>query len=262
MQNFSVRLLPGFERIVSEHRLAGQQPDNLCGPYWVAILLRSHGIPLTPEQVAQVAGSVLPTGNPETWLPSGASSRQDYCLTLPEANDLKDAGTSAQGLMTAVSRLSNNAYSFVPLQANWTADRLKTILQLCESHLHWEAVPLCNLRTDLLWGANLPVGDAIAYLAGGTITPPSADWKVGHFLALAGTVQGSRSLALLCDTYPKFGWQGYHLQSLDAIAQALNRGDGHGGGILLFVSSSDQEQVESQFKQEGFAIECWDNGSP
>jgi hypothetical protein len=260
--NFSVRLLPGFSRITLEHRLAGQQPDNLCGPYWIALLLRSHGITLSSEQIAQVAGSVLPTGNPATWLPKGVNSRQDYCLTLPEAIDLKDAGTSAQGLMTAVSALSDNAYSVVPLQANWTADRLETVLYLCENHPHWNAIPLCNLRTDALWGTSLGVGDAIAYLAGETITPPPTDWNVGHFFALAGTLQGVQSLILVCDTYPKFGWQGYHLQPPSAIAQALNRGDRYSGGILIFVSSSDREQVEQQFNQQGFAITCWDNGSP
>ncbi|MBW4661484.1 MAG: hypothetical protein KME15_22660 [Drouetiella hepatica Uher 2000/2452] len=261
-QNFSVGLLPGFDRIMLEHRLAGQQPDNLCGPYWVAVLLRSRGITLTPEQVAQMAGSILPTGNPETWLPSGANSRQDYCLALPEATDLREAGTSAQGLMAAVSALSDNAHRFVPLQADWTVDRLETVLQLCQNHSNWNAIPLCNLRTDSLWGASLPVGDAISYLSEEAIMPPPADWNVGHFLVLAGMVKGMRSLGLICDTYPKFGWQGYHLQPFDVLAQALNRGDGYGGGILLFISQSDQEEVELQFKQEGFAIECWDNGSP
>ncbi|XGW00329.1 MAG: hypothetical protein ACAF41_15510 [Leptolyngbya sp. BL-A-14] len=262
--DFSVQLLPGMVKLASVHRLAGQQQDNLCGPYWIAMLLRSCGFhQLTPEQVAQCAGSVLPTGDPKTWLPRNASPREDYSVALPVATGLSDAGTSAQGLMTAVSTLSHELYTLVPIQADWSAVRVEAVLDLCR-HPAWNAIPLCNIRTDHLWGANLAVSEAIAYLNNGeTIVPPPADWNVGHFLALAGTVKGAaRSLILTCDTYPSFGWQGYHLQSTDAIAQALNRGDGNGGGILLFVATQDQEQVEQCIKEAGFTIGVWDNGSP
>jgi hypothetical protein len=262
--DFSVQLLPEMVQLAKAHRLAGQQHDNLCGPYWVALLLRSRGFhQLTPEQVAKVAGSVLPTGHPKTWLPNSAKPRQDYGLALPVTVGLGDAGTSAQGLMMAVTQLSDGAYTLVPIQAKWSAERVVALLSLCRSNPDWSAVLLCNIRTDHLWGASLPVSDAIAYLSGETIEPPSADWNVGHFLALAGTVDGSaRSLILTCDTYPSFGWQGYHLQPADAIAQALNRGDGNGGGVLLFIATQDKEPVEHVVRAEGFAIEAWDNGSP
>ncbi|PSB31834.1 hypothetical protein C7B82_06315 [Stenomitos frigidus ULC18] len=261
--NFSVQLLPGMIQLAKAHQLAGQQHDNLCGPYWVAMLLRSRGFhQLTPEQVAQLAGSVLPTGDPKTWLPERARSRQDYGLALPVAAGLGDAGTSAQGLITAVTQLSNGAYTLLPIQTEWSAARVETILERCH-HPEWNAVPLCNIRTKPLWGSSLPVSDAIAYLNGATITPPPPDWNVGHFFALAGTVEGSaRSLILTCDTYPSFGWQGYHLQPSDAIAQALNRGDGNGGGILLLIATQDKEDVEQVIRGEGFAIGAWDNGSP
>jgi hypothetical protein len=261
---FSVQLLPGMVQLADVHRLAGQQHDNLCGPYWIAMLLRSRGFhQLTPEQVAQCAGSVLPTGDPKTWLPQTASSRQDYSVALPVAAGVGDAGTSAQGLIAAVSTLSDGAYTLVPIQAEWSAERVVAILDLCRNNSTLDTVPLCNIRTDHLWGASLAVSDATAYLNGNTIIPPPPDWNVGHFLVLAGTVEGqARSLILTCDTYPSFGWQGYHLQPADAIAQALNRGDGNGGGILLFASTQDKEQVEQVVRAEGFAIEVWDNGSP
>lgn len=260
--SFVVQLLPGVNRITQEHHLAGQQPDNLCGPYWVAILLRSHGFASTPEHVAQIAGSTLPVGDPLTWVPKGASPRQDYSLALPEAADPEASGTSAQGLVDAVSTLSQSAYTFVPLQAQWTADRLEALLHLCQNHPDWQAIPLCNLQTGQLWGSGLTVGAAIAYLEGQSITPPLADWSVGHFLTLAGTVTGkARSLLLIGDTYPSFGWQGYYLQSAEALAQALNRSDGV-GGILLFIATRDREQVEQQARAAGFVIELWDNGSP
>ncbi|MBW4582616.1 MAG: hypothetical protein KME42_23850 [Tildeniella nuda ZEHNDER 1965/U140] len=262
-QDISIQLLPGMLQIVGEHQCAGQQPDNLCGPYWAALLLRSRGFHhLTSEYMAQLAGSVLPTGDPITWLPQGAASKQDYELPLPTALRPEDAGTSAQGLMTAVA-MSEHSHTLLPLQTEWSAEKVAAVLELCQKHPAWNAVPLCNVRTGHLWGSHLSVKDAIAYLKGGSISPPPADWNVGHFMALAGTVAGqTRSLVIVCDTYPMFGWQGYHLQSADAIAQALNRDDGYGGGILLFIATHDREQIEQHAQAAGFHIEAWDNGSP
>jgi len=265
MQNdyFSIRLLPGVSHISQEHQQAGQQPDNLCGPYWVAILLRSYGISVSPEHIAQHSGTVLPIGEPSTWLPDGAVSRQDYNILLPTTHCLEDAGTSAQGLIHAVGEISADAYTLLPVQTEWTADRLFHLIQLCQDHPHWQAIPLCNLKTGQLWGANLRIADALDYLNGHSISPPAPDWNVGHFLVLAGSITGSvNTLLWLGDTYPHLGWQGYHLQPAAAIAQALNRGDGHGGGILLFIASRDRTQVEQQLQAKAFQIAVWDNGSP
>ncbi|NJL22301.1 MAG: hypothetical protein HC895_18150, partial [Leptolyngbyaceae cyanobacterium SM1_3_5] len=103
----------------------------------------------------------------------------------------------------------------------------------------------------------------IAYLNGESIDPPPPAWSVGHFLLLAGTVTGAaRSLVLVCDTYPMFGWQGYYLQSAAAVAKALDRGDGLGGGVLLFVASADYAAIEQAAIDRGFVVEFWDNGSP
>lgn len=260
---FSVQLLPEMSDFAREHQLAGQQQDNLCSPYWAAILLRSRGFSVSPEQIARSAGSVLPIGESSTWLPKGARSRQDYELSLPETKHPRDAGTSAQGLIDAVASTSQGTYCLLPLQAHWSAERVETVLNFCQTRADWQMVPLCNIRTDHLWGTQLSVNEAIAYLKGNPIVAPPADWCVGHFLALAGIVTGeARLLVLVCDTYPMFGWQGYHLQSADAIAQALNRGDGCGGGILLFAASQDQTQIEQQAREAGFSVGVWDNGSP
>jgi hypothetical protein len=260
LSGFAVQLLLGFSPIAPAHRQAGQQPDNLCAPYWVSILLRSQGFDVTPEAIAQLAGTVLPVGDPVTWLPTGAASKQGYSLPLPTTSCLDQAGTSAQGLIAAVAQLTAGAFCLLPLQADWTADRLYALLQLCQT---WQAVPLCNIQTSPLWGTGLAVSDAIAYLNGLAIVPPDADWHVGHFLTLAGTVQGTaRTLILVCDTYPHFGWQGYHLQPAEAIAQALNRNDGVGGGVLVFIRSEQHLEISRQAEAIGLAIEVWDNGSP
>lgn len=261
---FSLRLLPGVYRLTEAHQQAGQQPDNLCGPYWVALLLRSHGFAVTAEQVAQIAGTVLPVGDPSLWLPAGAPSRQNYSLTLPTTASLKDAGTSAMGLQRAVQKITSGAYALLPVQAAWTGDRLLEVLRLCQDQPHWQVVPLANLRTGHFWGSRLAVSAALGYLNGASIhSPPPADWDVGHFLVLAGLVAGqTRSLTWVCDTYPQFGWQGYHLQPAEAVAAALNRGDGWGGGILLFSAAEHQGEMEQQLSAKGFSLELWDNGSP
>lgn len=265
-QSLPIQLLPGISQITDFHQQAGQQPDNLCGPYWAAILLKSRGFTVTSEQIAQRAGSVLPIGDPLTWLPPGAASRQNYSLPLPATDTLEDAGTSAQGLIEAVAEFSQNRRLLLPLQTHWTADRLLTLVQLCQNFPDWSAIPLCNLRTGRLWGSHLSIDAAIAYLNQQPMQPAPADWDVGHFLILAGIVAGQAGqdspLLWIIDTYPSFGWQGYHFQSAAAVADALNRGDGHTGGVLLFIAAPDRDQVTQLIQQQGFRVEVWDNGSP
>lgn len=119
---------------------------------------------------------------------------------------------------------------------------------------------MCNLRTGRLWGSRQALGNVVAYLEGKDITVPAADWDVGHFLTLAGKVEGqARSLVLVRDTYPIFGWDGYYLQSADAIAAALNRDDGYQGGIMLFTAAKNKVEVERLAKQRGFHVDIWDN---
>src|SRR5262245_38880091 len=85
LASLSIRLLPGASRVNHAHRLAGQQPDNLCGPYWVAVLLQAYDqAAFKAEDVALLAKSVLPVGDSGLWLPQGASSRQNYSVALPQ----------------------------------------------------------------------------------------------------------------------------------------------------------------------------------
>lgn len=261
---FPVQLLPGMLRVGEAHRQAGQQHDNLCGPYWVALLLRACGLDrIDTEQIASLAGSVLPAEDSATWLPKGALPRQHYRLPLPRTEQIAEAGTSVAGLMEAISLASEGDYTALPFRTQWSEERVKALIALCQDNPDWEAVPICNLRTGHLWGGSLGLSDAIAYLCGHDITPPAADWDVGHFLVLAGIVAGvSRSLVVVQDTYPILGWDGYHLQPLSAIAAALRRDDGHQGGVLLFIAAQQRAEVERQARERGFHIAVWDNGTP
>jgi hypothetical protein len=128
-----------------------------------------------------------------------------------------------------------------------------------------------NLQTGFLWAPRLALADAFAYLKGENIDPPKIDWNIGHYLTLAGTVKGlaspfpddtERMLAIVRDTYPTFGWDGYHLQPAEAIANALSRDDGAEGGVLLFVAAKNKVEIEQEARARGFDIAVWDNGTP
>lgn len=261
-----LQMLAGARQLQTRHRQVGQQPDNLCGPYWGALLLQTWAnVPLDAAQLGQMAGTVLPLGESATWLPQGATSRQDYSVVLPQTHRLEESGTATAGLVQAVSEASQGRYSLLPLRCRWTAERVLAVLSLCqsESEAKRTVVPLMNLQTGHFWGSQITVPEAIAYLQGQPLLPPPADWDVGHFAVLAGVVQGAaRCLLLVQDTYPLFGWEGYHLQPPEAIAAALNRSDGNEGGILLFTAAAHQAMLEQQCRQQGFDIALWDNGTP
>jgi hypothetical protein len=264
-QQFCLQLLPGMPQLLQTHRLVGQQQDNLCGPYWTAMLLNTFDqVKTTPETVALLAGSILPIGNPNDWVPPGATSRQDYHLSPPETDCIEDSGTSSSGLIHAIAKASEGRFGLISLQTDGTATAIETLLQLCLAHPEWQAMPICNIATGYLWGSRLSFVDAIAYLSGTDIAPPAADWQVGHFFLLAGMVAGpQRRLILVQDTYPILGWDGYHLQSSQAIATAIERPDqATRGGVLLFVSSQVRTAVEQAVTQHGFKIAAWDNGTP
>jgi hypothetical protein len=93
-------------------------------------------------------------------------------------------------------------------------------------------------------------------------TPPP-DWDCGHFLTIAACVGGpGGTLVVLRDTYPQLGWNGYHLQPAGAVAAALERGDGHEGGVLCVCEARVAEALAGRLGEAGFELRHWDNGSP
>lgn len=261
--DLAVRFLPGALRRSREHLLAGQQLDNLCGCHWGAILLRTDGVKTDAESLALEAGTALPVGDPSDSVPAIANPRLDYRVRLPLAERPEEAGTAMPGLMAAVARASAGARELVPLRADWTAERVRAVIELCRERPELEAVPLANVRTGRFWGSRLPLADALTWLLGGDVEAPEPDWDVGHFVTIAGTWDGeARSLVIIRDSYPMFGWDAHHLQPPEALAAALERGDGREGGVALYVSSDDRPEVEIAAKESGFEIAAWDNGTP
>lgn len=255
------------------HREAGAQPDNLCGPYWVATLVRAAspdasavGAP-TPEAAALEAGTLLPPGDPDDAVPPGEPRRNRYAVRIPTAATPEASGTSVTGMVAATEALSGGSHRLVPVRG--AAGRppdgatLLSILDLLVERPAWSAVPILNVRTGQLWGSRLPPASALAHLAGAEIEPPGPDWDVGHFLTVAGVVRGTaRSMVLVRDSYPSFGWDGYYLEPPEALAAAIARGDGREGGCLLFVRAADADDCERELKDRGFDLGVWDNGTP
>lgn len=274
-----LEFLPGAVPVGRAHRAAGAQPDNLCGPYWVATLLQaaseggggsegsSVGHLLWPERVAVAARTSVPRGDPATWLPPGEPSRTSYRLPIPVATEATLSGTSVPGMLDAVEEVTEGAFRLLPLRGRqgrrFDAEAVEALLDLLFAHPTWEATPILNLRSGKLWGSRVPLVAALGFLWGEEATPPEPDWDVGHYLTVAGIVRGPRrSLVLVRDTYSSLGWDGYHLQPPEAVAAALRRDDGREGGCLLFLRARDHEEAERSFQEAGFVIGVWDNGTP
>lgn len=262
-------LLPGADRVAAVHRPAGAQPDNLCGAFWVSLLLRSAGSGSpTPERAAAAAGTVLPAGgDPRSWVPPGEPNRPGDTATLARSDDPDVSGTSVPGMLAAVDELSGGSYRLVPIRGHagraLDGSAIATLVGILERHPRWEATPILNLRTGALWGTRLPLTGALTYLAGGDVNPPDPEWDVGHFVNIAGLVRGpERTMLLLRDSYPSFGSGGSHLQPLEAVGSAVRRDDGREGGCLLFLAARHLDGAERALKDEGYDIGTWDNGTP
>jgi hypothetical protein len=265
----SLTLLPADARMAPIHRVAGPQPDNLCGPYWVSVALRAVGFPeATIRDAARMAGTCVPVaGEPRSWLPIGEPSHGGSFPELPRVQDPALAGTSIQGMLEAVEVLSAGCFRFLPIRGHagrgFDAEALGGLIEAIAARPMWDVIPLLNLRTGVLWGARTPLVDALTYLAGRAVVPAPPEWDVGHFVNMAGFLRGARgSLILLRDTYPSLGAGGTHLQPVELVAAALRRGDGREGGCLLLVRSADAAGVERELKRRGFDVGPWDNGTP
>ena len=264
-------LLPSTHALSQTHEQAGQQPDNLCGPYWVSLLLQVHGqLSLSAVDVAKAASTILPSqGNLSDWLPPGATSRTgEGYNTIPTGPNIDECGTAVGGLIQATERLSQGRFCLLPLQFEVWASGLETLVQVCHNFPDWEVVPLLNAHTSYFWGSQLTPSAVAQFLQHGEKPATSPDWSVGHFALLAGHLQGpaqgtQKRLYAILDTYPQFGWNGLHLQPSDAIAQSLHRPQqSTQGGILLFTQSKNTSPLQNILVQQGFQISSWDNGTP
>ena len=258
----SVKLVPGVPDLAGLHEKAIPQKDQLCGPFWGALVLAAAGHPTDQDEVALLAGTTLAEGDPAQWLPPGASPRTDYSCSIPVSPDEASAGTSAPGLARGIEELSNHALRIIPVAGPWTAETVVALVEISASEAP-ECTLVANLRTGHLWGSRPPTRLLLDYLLGLPVEAPAPDWDCGHFLTIVAALSGpGGALLAVRDTYAELGWGGYHLQPAGAVAAALERGDGYEGGVLCVCEAYAAETLARKIEGAGFELRHWDNGTP
>lgn len=258
----AVGVFPGPPDFAMLHERAMPQKDQLCGAFWGALTLSAAGHEASQEEVALRAGTSLAEGDPAGWLPPGASPRTDYEATIPVAPEETSAGTSATGVARSIEELSDGTLAVVPVAGPWCADTVGSLVEIA-ARAAPECVLIANLRTGRLWGSRPPARLLLDHLLGRPVEAPPPDWDCGHFLTIVASVGGpGGALVVLRDTYPQLGWDGYHLQPAAAVAAALERGDGHEGGVLCACGAPAAEALTGRLGEAGFVLRHWDNGTP
>jgi len=239
-----------------------RQRDHLCGPFVAARILRRHlgRSDLDQDVLAGMAGSTVPAELPAA-VPRGASSLGEYRVSLPRA-PCEHAGTAPKALGEALRRASKGTLAVVPVAGPWTVTVVKHVLQDVVDLTPGIAV-LANLRTGHLWGSRPDPATLVSELTGTTVRGPAPEWDVGHWVELMGVVSGSKSsMVVVHDTYQSLGWGGLHVQPIRVVVEALSRGDGHDGGLIVVVPSAAAVGVEKDLELAGADVSWWDNGTP
>ena len=255
-------VVPGPRDLALLHEREIPQKDQLCGPFWGALILSAAGREASQEEVALRAGTTLAEGEPAGWLPPGASPRIDYAATIPVVPEDAPSGTSATGVARSIEELSGGALVVVPVAGPWTAETVVSLVEIPASEGQ-ECTLVANLRTGRLWGSRPPARLLFDHLLGLPVDPPAPDWDCGHFLAITASLSGpGGALIAVRDSYAQLGWGGYHLQPAAAVAAALERGDGHEGGVLCVCDASGAAALAGRLEAAGFELRHWDNGTP
>ncbi|SFQ61046.1 hypothetical protein SAMN05421810_110202 [Amycolatopsis arida] len=255
------RWLPGGRAVVDLARAELPQKDDLCGAFTVLVALRAHGVEV-PDQdtVAEAAGTVRLAGGRAS-RPPGEPERLDFRLPPPSTTDPARAGTSAAGLARAVRRLSADRLRAVPARGDWTATALRRLLTGVE-RLPVVAL-VANVATGELAAPDTPWRAVADYLATGMPPLWLSRWRVGHFVLVAGRLDGPEgSAAVVVDGYPSLGERGVYLQPLPHLAAALRREGRAPGGVLLVVRAADAAAARDVVLAAGLTPRLWDNGSP
>lgn len=84
-----------------------------------------------------------------------------------------------------------------------------------------------------------------------------------NLVNVAALIRGQGgSLLVVRDSYSSLGWERYHLQPPDAFARALERGDGHEGGVLCVAPAGAEADLRARLADGGYDLRHWDNGTP
>jgi hypothetical protein len=281
-------LLPGARALLALHARELPQRDDLCGAFCGALALGAAGIagsdgaPFDQDAVALAAGTLVSRDADPRHLPGGEVGRRDYRLTPPFVEDGSVSGSTAAGVVGAIEELSGGALAALPFAGAWTAERLDGLFDAAASSERPSAL-IANLATLHLWGGRPRADQVLDCLYGGAAGEssagggpgassaesasegPPADWDVGHFVCIFGRLRGPcGGLYGVADTYPALGAHGVHLQPVERLAAAIDRGEGQGGpegGVVVVVFSEDALRVRARARTLGLENRTWNNGS-
>ena len=262
--DYSLRI-PAIGRLVLASQIRErQQKDELCGPFWVAAIVTAlTGRQVTQDEAAVAAGTLLSAGGGRpSDLPPGAVSRTDYSQSISTTTDSNLAGTSPRGIVRAVGEMSGGDVSAVPICGPWTEDAVARLADLVLDEP--DTVAILNVATRYLWDSHVGLLDVIGYLDGADQACAPAEWQVGHYVAVVGSLARSQRRLLLCaDTYPSIGARGVHLQAPDRLAAALRRPEEPtSGGVIVAVRSDREAEIRAWAAGAALQVGYWDNGVP
>lgn len=257
-------LLPGAAQLLALRQRELPQRDELCGPFCALLALWSAGIggELDQDEVALAAATVLSPPPRTASLPPGERGRDDFRLPLPQAAVAADAGTAATGVARAVEQLSGGQAVAVPASGDWEPARVHALLR-GSGRLAGPVGVLANIATAEL-ADHRTDGDTLSrYLDTGTDDAAPAHWHAGHFVIIAGLIEGEVGrLVLVADSYRSLGVDGLHLQPVERLAAALRRDGLPSGGVLLVVPQRQRSAATDVVTSAGLRAQLWDNGSP
>jgi hypothetical protein len=263
----AIELLPGARRLLELHARELPQRDDLCGAFCGSLALGAAGLterdgePLDQDAVGVAAGSVVSATPDPGILPHGETGRRDYRLEIPTIESADASGTTAGGVLAAIEALSDGALAAVPYRGPWTAEALAQLFDAAAACVR-PVTPIANLATHHLWGSKPTAPEMLGYLLEGSPHGPPPDWRVGHFVCLAGRIRGlGGTLYVVADTYPALGSGGVHLQPAERLAAALERRDMPFGGMLLVSFAEDAQALRATAAAAGLSEGIWDNGS-
>jgi hypothetical protein len=148
----------------------------------------------------------------------------------------------------------------VPVAGRWSTGSVVGLVRTAAS-VSLNTLLLANIRIGPLWRTRPNPAVLLGYLAGEEARSPQHEWDVGHFVNVAAVVTaGDRALVVVRDSYRSLGWGGHHLQPADALAAALERGDGREGGVLCITPLAEADALRERL--DGFELRHWDNGTP
>ncbi len=262
-----MKLLAGTRALLAFHTRELPQRDDLCGAFCGALALRAAGVraqdgeTLDQDAVALAAGSVVSRLGDHGILPHGETGRRDYRLALPLIDDANTSGTTAAGLVEAVTELAAGRCEAIPFSGPWTVETLGGLFDRAAA-LERPVSLVANLATRHLWGSRARVEQLLGYLLDGNQDGPPPDWDVGHFACVIGRLSGpGGSLYGIADTYPSLGRGGLHAQPQERLAAAIERRSMPAGGVIAVVCAEDAASLREGAGALGLLEGTWDNGT-